>query len=542
VRRLLAAAGLVAVLLLVGAIPAAAHAELVAASPSDGAHVDTAPDVVRLEFSEPVSADLGGLRVYESSGDRVDEGAVRTDGNVVEVGLQGGLGDGAYVATYRIVSADGHPVQGGLVFSVGDADADPALLSEFFDEGADRPWEVAGAVFRFLAYAGALLAAGGAAFLVLVHDGGEERPRLRRIVRVGAAVGAVGVLAALPIQAALATGEGLGAIFQDGVLSGVLEEGVGWSTLVILIGLVLVITLLDHVVPTLIGAAMASAGFALSGHTRSADHELLAVGADKVHLLAAAVWFGGVVLLAVVLRARRAETAESGPRASAVMVARFSTVAAVAVGVLTVAGLALTWSEVGSLDALTSTTYGWTLLAKVGVAVLVGLAAVYNHFRLVPVVRRAPAPRAWHQLRSSLRVEALGLVAVLALTAVLVNVTPARTAAGGEVFSGDIDLGDDGSVNVVVDPNQAGSNQIHVYFYDRDGRPAEVPDDAEVTIGLSLPADDIGPIRRTPFRAGPSHFQLDSNDLVTGGRWLVEVGVRSRFEEAGGEIEVLVAG
>jgi copper transport protein len=397
---------------------------------------------------------------------------------------------------------------------------------------------VAGAVLRFLAYAGTLIAAGGAAFLVLAHDRGPERPRLRRIVVMSAVVGTIGVLAALPVQAALATGEGFTAIFQDGVLGGVLEEGVGWSVLCTLVGLVLVVAADRHTVPVLIGALLASVGFALSGHSRSSDHELLAVGAAMAHLVAAAVWFGGLVLLAVTLRARRGEQTADGPRASATMVARFSTMAAVAVGVLTVAGLALTWSEVRAISALTSTTYGWTLLAKVGVAVLVGLAAAYNHFRLVPVVERAPAPRAWDQLRTSVGFEALGLVVVLALTGVLVNVTPARTEAGvGGIFSGGIDLGDAGTVNVVVDPNQAGTNQIHLYFYDPDGRPAEVPDGAEVTLDLLLPADEIGPITRTPFRAGPSHFQLDSEDLVTGGRWLIAVTVRSRFEEAGGEIE-----
>ncbi len=541
-RRALAAAAVAAAVLLVGAAPAAAHAELTASSPGDGAHLDAAPDSVRLEFSEPVSVDLGGLRVFESSGERVDEGAVRSDREVVEVDLRDDLGDGAYVATYRVVSADGHPVQGGLVFSVGEVDADPALLSEFFDEGADRPWEVAGAVFRFLAYAGTLLAAGGAAFLVLVHDGGPERPRLRRIVRIAAGVGVVGVLAALPIQAALATGEGIGAIFQSGVLRAVLEDGVGWSVLLTLLGLALVVAFDGRRAPVLLGAFLASVGFALSGHTRSADHELLAIGAAMAHLVAAAVWFGGLVLLGVTLRARRADAATEGPQAAAGMVARFSIMAAVAVVVLTVAGLVLTWSEVRALSALTSTTYGWTLLAKVGVAVLVGLAAAYNHFRLVPVVQRAAAPKAWHQLRSSVRFEVLGLVAVLALTGVLVNVTPARTAAGvGGIFSGDIDLGDTGSVNVVVDPNQAGTNQIHFYFYDTDGRPAEV--EGDITVNLSLPSDDIGPITRTPFRAGPSHFQLDSDDLVTGGRWVIEVNVAvSRFEEARGEIEVLVAG
>jgi len=161
--------------------------------------------------------------------------------------------------------------------------------------------------------------------------------------------------------------------------------------------------------------------------------------------------------------------------------------------------------------------------------------------RVVPAIERSPsAPRAWSLLRRSVRLEALALVVAIALTAVLVNVTPARNEAGiGGIFSETVPLGDIGSVNVVVDPNQAGRNAVHLYFYDEDGRAADLTDD--VSLSLSLPADDIGPIVREPFRAGPNHFQIDGDELVTGGRWVIAVtSAVSRFEEATAEVEVLV--
>ena len=148
---------------------------------------------------------------------------------------------GTYVATYRVISADGHPVKGGLVFSVGEEVADTGALDRFYDSGSDRPWEIAGAVARTLAYAGTLVAAGGAAFLLLVHRGGRERPALERTVRTAAVIGAVGVLVGLPISAALGTGGGIGSIFDEGVLSAVLDEGVGWSVLLAIAGLALVV-------------------------------------------------------------------------------------------------------------------------------------------------------------------------------------------------------------------------------------------------------------------------------------------------------------
>lgn len=537
-RRLIAAAALVAALNLFGAGPASAHAALESSDPGDGAQLDTAPEAVTLVFTEPVSADLGGVRVYASDGDRVDVGESRTDGSVVAIDLQPELADGAYVVTYRIVSDDGHPVQGGLVFSVGDVAADPSLLGRFFDDGDDRVWEITAAVFRFLAYGGALLAAGGAVFLAFVHDGGPERDRLRRLVRAGAVVAAIGMLAALPLQATLATGQGLGAISGSGVFGEVLADGVGVATVLGLLGLVLLVVGDQHRVPVAIGAALAAGSFALSGHTRSTDNELLAVGAAMAHTLAAAAWFGGLVLLAFTLAGRRDEADHAS---SAGMVGRFSLLATVSVIAVGLAGAVLSWSEVRALSAVTSTTYGWTLLAKVAIVLVVGLIGAHNRFRVVPAIQRSPsAPRAWSLLRRSLRFEALALVVAIALTAVLVNVTPARTEAGiGGIFNETVPLDDIGSVNVVVDPNQAGRNAVHLYFYDEDGRAADLTDD--VSVSLSLPAGDIGPIVREPFRAGPNHFQIDGDELVTGGRWVIAVTATvSRFEEATAEVEVLV--
>ena len=93
--RVLVAAGVAVVVVLAGAIPVSAHAVLTASNPGDGARLDSAPDTVTLEFSEAVSADLGGLRVYESGGDRVDTGETRTDGDTAAIDLEADLPDGA---------------------------------------------------------------------------------------------------------------------------------------------------------------------------------------------------------------------------------------------------------------------------------------------------------------------------------------------------------------------------------------------------------------------------------------------------------------
>jgi copper transport protein len=183
---------------------------------------------------------------------------------------------------------------------------------------------------------------------------------------------------------------------------------------------------------------VALAGFVVEGHSISEEPFLVVALADMVHLIAGAVWFGGLVALAVVLR-RATETTDAAGVAD--VVAWFSSTAAVAVVGAALAGTVLAFVGVGSLEAATGTTYGVLVLAKVAlVAVVVGIGG-WNRFALVPRiqagVRPVPegatagtvvplAPRtvsvaqdAIERLRRTVRIEALLLVGVLVLTVLL---------------------------------------------------------------------------------------------------------------------------
>jgi copper transport protein len=361
VRALLALVA--AALVLVGpwASVAGAHASLVSVDPADGSRLDESPAQVRLVFSEAVSADLGGVQVVSAEGAQVQSGAVRVQGGEVEIDLEPDLPDGTYVISYRVISADGHPVRGGSVFGVGAAEVDVGALGRVTSGNEDRTWDIVGAVGRFLAYGGSLLAAGGALFLSLVHRGGAERPLLVRVVRGAAAVGAVGVLIALPVQAALGTGQGPGALFDDGVLSEVGADGVGAGVALALAGLLVLSVALELSRSLAIAGALVAAGsFAASGHTRAGDLSAAATLSDLSHLVVVAAWGGGLVCLALALLARRRQGDDDG---TAPLVARFSSLATAGVLVAGATGAFLGWNEVRTLDGLTGTGYGLLLLA-----------------------------------------------------------------------------------------------------------------------------------------------------------------------------------
>lgn len=117
---------------------------------------------------------------------------------------------------------------------------------------------------------------------------------------------------------------------------------------------------------------------------------------------------------------------------------------------------------------------------------------------------------------------------------------PAREAAGiTGVFSTYQDLGTDYEVNLVVDPNRTGVNEVHLYVLDATGRPAEPGE--ELSLSFTKPDQDIGPIARVPQDAGPGHWLHTGPELSIPGRWVVGVNVRvSDFEELRTEITVIV--
>ena len=119
--------GLALVLAALGALVLAPAAALAHATLEDDLararrRRETAPRAVTFRFDEPVEGNFGAVRVYDAKGRRVDDSKVVHPGGrgaEVGVGLRSGLADGTYTATYRVISADSHPVSGGVVFSVG---------------------------------------------------------------------------------------------------------------------------------------------------------------------------------------------------------------------------------------------------------------------------------------------------------------------------------------------------------------------------------------------------------------------------------------
>ena len=555
----------IALLVLVPASTAWAHAVLVETTPVDGAQLEVSPPEVKLVFNEPIGVGPGAIRVYDSSGNQVDRGdAALGDAPEEAVVTLPDLAAGPYVVTWRAVSADGHPVKGAFVFQVGESNqvVTDSLVASLLGGGADIPFALMGWLVRWITYGTVLLVIGAALFQIVVAH--RRTDPVTRLIRTAAVVGAVGSVLQIPLFAAEATGLGLSGLYSTAALGEAVGSSVGWASLVRVLAFAVlwIVIARGQVGWTAAGLVGLVAAELLTGHTRTTEPTWLVMTADAVHVVGAGVWFGGLAALAISLRSAKADDdLVTGAR----MVGAFSNLAGYTVLALSAAGVALAWIEVRAWHALVSTQYGWTLLVKTALVAGVLLVAAYNNRVLVPSVissgngsdpsppepdsgksgstmvamARPSAGTAWQRLGRTIRIELVGLIVVIGVTALLVNLQPAAEAAGvSGPYSTYVPFGE-GQLNLVIDPNRAGVNEIHLSVLTAGGLPALVP--GEATIEFRMPEQDIGPILRPLQVAGPGHYVHVGPELAIPGEWVITVRQRtSEFEEVTADVAVTV--
>jgi copper transport protein len=158
------------------------------------------------------------------------------------------------------------------------------------------------------------------------------------------------------------------------------------------------------------------ASFLFDGHTAVVGPWPVIAAAAFAHTAAAAVWVGGVVLLATLLLVR----ARAGvPTGAGELAVRFSIPATAAVVVAGVAGVGLTALIIDSPSDLVTTSWGRVLLVKLALVAVVALMGYANNRYALPALD-AWRPGTARLLRRTVAAEAAVMVAVLLTTAVLV--------------------------------------------------------------------------------------------------------------------------
>jgi methionine-rich copper-binding protein CopC len=111
---------LLATMIVAVGAPAAvrAHAMLDHAEPRVGNTVPAAPHEVKLWFTQKLEQAFSSIEVTDGSGQRVDTGKTRINGNEMAVSVRA-LGPGTYRVNWRVLSTDTHSTDGNFTFAVG---------------------------------------------------------------------------------------------------------------------------------------------------------------------------------------------------------------------------------------------------------------------------------------------------------------------------------------------------------------------------------------------------------------------------------------
>lgn len=567
-------------LLLPGANPASAHAALRATDPADGSVVPAAPRSVTLTFTESVGLLDDSFRVLDPTGHRVPTGDAEHAGghaDTARISLPAGLATGTFTVAWRVVSADSHPVSGAFTFSVGAPSATAAPVPTGPTEDPLTAFLYGTA--RYAAYLAAALLIGTAAFVAVCRPT-RVRP-LRGLLRAGGWGLAGATVLLLVLRAPYESGDAPGAALDLDALGRTLTGRPGWALLARLALLAASALLLTHAarrgrpsrthlaLGTVLAVGLALT-WAAAEHASAGIQVPLAMTSSVVHLLAMAAWLGGLTALLVLLRR------DTPPLAT---VTRFSRLAMLSVTALAVTGLYQAWRGLGTLTALTDTSYGRLLLAKLAAVTVLLMAADWSRRWVGERARSAtpaerkeelrmpqpvgaprtetPAPDGLVErpgeagtaltgppsdgdahrraLRRSVLVEVLVATVVLALTTVLTGTLPGRAEAEAEATEQAAALpatsvvmapfsvaGHRGTVQVTLDPARTGDNAVEAVVYGADGGLAAVP---ELRIAFTFPAQDIGPLNADLTDRG-GYWATNAVNLPLAGTWTMKVTVR----------------
>jgi copper transport protein len=529
--RAFAARGLAAMLALMVLLgfagSALAHASLIRSSPADGGTIAAAPAHFELTFNEPVAPLV--LKLVPPTGTAVSLMRSGLQANTLSIDAPPGLGNGTYALSWRVVSADGHPIGGTLVFSIG---APSVGTPPNIADAVNWPARIAFWTAKMLLYAGLFIGVGGAFF---AHWVGGDGVQSRRLAGTAMALGLVAAVASLGLQGIDALDAGLGSLGRAIVWRTGFNTSYGTTAAIAagtLIGGLIALGLRGTAAKLLSLLALIGVGAALSasGHASAALPQWLTRPAVFLHAVGIAFWAGALMPLGVALTS-------PGPQATDVL-RRFSRGIPFAVLPLIASGIALAVLQLQSIDALWTTAYGQVFLVKLAVLAPLFALAALNRFRLTQPAGRGDMA-ASHALRRSILLELMLFLAIFGVAASWRFTPPPRSLAEAASKPATIHIHTEKAMaDLTITPGRVATVTTSIVIMTGDFAllPAK-----EVALTLANPIAGIEPITRPALQSGDGTWQVTGMQIPAPGRWSVRIEVLiSDFEMARleGEIDI----
>jgi copper transport protein len=498
------------ILSLAQALPAFAHASLVRAEPADGAVVAEPPASLKLTFNEPVSPLV--MRIIGPDGEVIAPADVAVENTIVTI-TPPRLRQGTHVLSWRVISTDGHPIGGSVLFAVGAPSAGAAAAP-----GLDTDPAVKVAIWaaKLALYIGLFIGIGGVAFIALIAQPRPLPPRAETWIAAAMVFGLIAAVLSAGLQGLDAMALPLTQAWRPQVWTTGLGTTYGATAVIAAVALMLGLAAPRAPSPLMKPLAFAALGgvglaLAVSGHAGTAGPWFVSRPAVFLHGVCVAFWIGALLPLIVLVRG-----APAGDRS----LARFSRAIPFALGALAATGLLLAFLQLDRFDALWTTDYGSVLFRKlVFVAVLLALAAA-NRYWLVPRFERLGSASA-RPLAASIAAEFAIALVILGLVALWRFTPPPRALAATESIAFHIH-DPKAMINAALAPRRGQGAELSILVWDAELRPLAVK---EVTLVLAYPAAGIEPVRRVATDVGEGNWRIDDLRIPLAGRWDVRIDI-----------------
>jgi copper transport protein len=516
---------LVAGTFLLVAPSAGAHSLLLRAVPAADSTLASSPGSIVLTFTEPPDTNLSLIEVVDVRAHQV-AGVSKTrpvagDPAQLQVTLAEPLPTGIYTVNWRAVSSvDGHVSADSFAFGVGVAPPRSTAATGGF-AGTSTWLGSASVAGKWLLFAGLALLLGAAATTLAVLRGPLLPAGGRNMLRLAWVLALAGYVVVVEAERASAGFHSLLPFFQS-------EEG--WPVALLGIAVLAAGAALAalEVAPSrwtlaAVGAVAAAALFlhGMGGHANGPSHvRVLNLTVQWVHLVAAAVWIGGLAWLLLSVRGQ-------SPAGRAAAVKRFSVLAGWALVLVAVSGVLRAVSEVGGVGSLVTTSFGVTLLAKVGLFLMLVPLGGLNRYRSLPALLGGAGEQ---RFRWTSRAELVVAAGILVLAGFLSGLAPANVAAAAvaapaQVVVSGADYATTVRVHLTVTPGTVGANSFAAQVSDyASGKAATA---RSVQLEFSLPAQpSVGPSSLTMQRASDGSWRARGLELSVAGVWTCDVVIQ----------------
>ncbi|MEH7333552.1 FixH family protein [Neobacillus drentensis] len=514
-----------------------AHAYIKKSAPTENEVFDEPLQKVTIQFDEPIQPDYHSIEVFDSNGKRVDQKNERIDSNdpsIIEADLKSDLPNDTYSIQWRVVSGDGHPVEGVIPFQIGHDSKGSATTQG--SKGYKPKLDLI--LIRWLQYMSSAGFVGILFFYLFVlpkelSQNTWVRNRFTKIIVYSFIALCFSIIMSLPLQATIESGLSWGKVFHVKVLGDLLTKSVfgkTWITAIVMLLILWPSTFLVCYKPfqkqiwvwisLAFGIGMLRTK-TFTSHAASSKSGLLPLIMDFVHLLSASIWIGSLIALIALLPLRKKQAYFETVR-------RFSKWGIAIVIILSATGVYGSLLYIPNWRSLFVTDYGKALLGKVLLLVIMMLFAGVNFLRGKRNNEKGIARSLWGEMSAG--------IIVLILSVILTNLPTAMASPGPVKETNKVKAS---SITFAATPNVIGKNTFEVSLKDRNGRPIKAVEQVTLTFtSLEMEMGD-DTVRLSKVKDGK--YSSKGLNFNMSGRWNVRVHVLTKdLETMDTDFKVLV--